>query len=425
MRSLCVALVLAACVPPDEVVAGGEPLGDLAIYRIERGDCLSVIADQLGYRGGWRALARANGIRGDRIIAGRALVVPVDHLTRDPYGELGLERYDPPLPSEPLVACVTEHARGSCVTLGDSTVCVEAVALPDGDPDEPDGRELALYRNTERRVVAALPSESELVIEAHRVDLAGDHRSELVVAVPQQTRNHLAFEHARVFVIDGELVTQLEVAQWGTGSIIENRERGCDLLATSWDDFEPPLEGSGLYFIGRRLEYTHGALTPSGEIVARRFRTYFHTEGLSDDDYASGFPPSKPAEWLSTDAKWWHDPAPRFGDTELHANDASGVIERVDTLPDGVALVIARDDGDHVTIASDVQPSDEQHDRWSLEAIAWGPDGGVFPTAYIPGDRSRWVGTHVVIDRLSDDSDHPCDPSFGCPYRGYVVWLAR
>jgi len=46
--------MLAGCLPPDEVV-GGEPVRDLAIYRIERGDCLSVIADQLGYRGGWRA----------------------------------------------------------------------------------------------------------------------------------------------------------------------------------------------------------------------------------------------------------------------------------------------------------------------------------------------------------------------------------
>jgi hypothetical protein len=422
MKSAVALLVVAACIPPDDTEAvTASSNGPLALYRVENGDCLSGIAHKLGFHGGWKALAAANGLRGDQIRAGSGLVIPLDRLAPgvDPYRDLNLLPYEPPIPAQRLVACASEHAEGPCATVAGVTACVEATDRGD-EPDEP-GRELAIYRGDERRALP-LPGRGPLWLDAHAADLDGDRRPELVIAVPLDRRNRLSFEQTRVFVVDGELVTRLDVEQWGPGSLLAAGDR-CELLATAWDDFTPPLEGVGMYFIGRPVAYAHGALVPRGDIVVRRMRTHFHVSVLFESDFERPLLPAAPAEWLSTDASWWHEPPRDVGyRVTLHGDYARGTIVDVEPRKGGVALVVALDRGERVVLDpddGDIKPHDAP---WPLDSIVWAPTGGLLPPGYVPAEPARWIGARVVIDRYSNDEGE-CDV-LSCPYVGYVARLS-
>jgi len=318
------AVACVGCVAPAAETAQ-EATGEVALVRIHEGDTLSAIADHLAFPGGWRALARANGLAGDTIRAGAGLRVPMQGIDR--YA-VEVEPFDPPAPPRALVPCRSEvmHA-DSCV----GTLCIDT--LPAVDPDAEGWDELAdgaivrrqLPRQVLRvgdRLVTEIPNGGVGDFEAHRVDLDGDRRDELVLAFPIEVRNHEGWELARVIVVGEAGVTQLDVAHWGTGSLIEAEPGRCDLLATSWEDLDHPLDGPGVYLVGRPLRYEHGALVPRGEEVVRRMRTYFHVDTAP-----------RPAEWLA-DSPWWHELGARARDVRR------GKVVAAERSEDGVELDI-------------------------------------------------------------------------------------
>ena len=369
MRRALFAL-LTGCVAPtaDEPT----PAGDIALVRIAEGDSLSAIADRLAFPGGWQALARENAIAGDLIRAGAGLRVPVAYLREagvEP-ATLGLEPFEPPRPPRALVPCHRDDVTEVDGCIGN--VCTDT--LPAVDPDAEGWDELAdgavvqprLPREVVRigdRIVAEIPNGSFATgFEAHRVDLDGDRRDELVLVFPIEIRNHEGWEYSRVLVIGDAGVAQLDVAHWGVGSLIE-ADGQCELLATDWRELVHPLDGTGTYLVGRPLRYDRGTLVPRGDEVVRRMRTYFHVDT-----------PPRPADWLA-DSPWWHELAARGGE------DRRGEIASVERAADGVALdIIAAGERIH-----------------HVGQLGWAPTSMLLPAGYAPADASRWIGTQVLI----------------------------
>jgi hypothetical protein len=401
------AIALAACTLPGNEEGAGA--GDeRARYRIADGDTLGSIAAWLELPGGWRALAAANHLRGDAIRAGATLEVPVEYLRDqgiDPYVDLGLEPLARPLAPEPLVPCADEEAHGACATVGDTSLCVEPIsggplADPEADADCLDladmafgceavpVRQLVAYRGGVGRVIAELPERGPLEVDAHRIDLDGDGRPEIVTTIPIEVQNHHGWEARRAVIIDdqGSFAASFDVSQWGEGSLVEAPDGACDVLATSWEWLVHPREGEGMYFVGRRLAWARGALAPRARIAVRRFRTYFHRPW---DDVTP-----TPAAWLSIDTTWW----PELGDgTPVHER-ARGTIVGVARSGGAIAFDVEID-GRRVrfdpsaTMFDDSRPADVE----PLGATRLGADGTALPEMFVPADPARWVGRSVIV----------------------------
>jgi hypothetical protein len=403
-------LALAACTVPS---GDGGASDERARYTIAEGDTLSSIAGWLSYPGGWRALAAANYLRGDTIRAGAALEVPVGYLRDqgiDPYIDLGLALPARPLAPEPLVPCRDEESHGACAVVGDTRLCVEPIARgPLDDPDAADncldlvddafgcadapGRALVSYRGGEGRVIAELPGPGALEVDAHRIDLDGDGRPEIVAAIPIEVHNHHGWESRRAVLIDneGSFAASFDVAQWGEGSLIEAPGGACDVLATSWDWLVHPIDGEGMYFVGRRLAWRDGALVPRAGTPMRRFRTYFYAAWLAPDEPDI----QTPAAWLSgPETTWW----PELGDGAPDRARQRGTI--VGVAPSGGALAFDVElDGRRVRFDpsaaeyDDTRPADVQ----PVAELRLGPSGTQLPEMFVPADPPRWIGRAVVV----------------------------
>jgi hypothetical protein len=431
-------IVIGACAVPGASEPEGDVVGasdevaadEMALYRIGDGDNLSAIADQLSFPGGWRALARANHLRGDRIRAGAALRVPVGYLRAaglDPYADFGLERFPQPIASEPLVACRDEVARGACATLGDVRLCVEpteasALADPDSDDDcaiaadgaidcaSQPGRELVVYRGGAAAARITLPQRGDLSVEAHRVDLDGDGRPELVAAIPIELRNHEGWQSVRAVVLDdrGDPAVSFDVAQWGEGSLIEAADSGCDVLATSWEWVRHPLEGEAVYFVGRRLAWRDGGLEPRDGEAMRRFRTYFHVTCAECDDLG----PQTPAAWLSgAETSWW----PELGDGTPVRDRARGTIVGVAQVHGAVVFDVDLA-GRRVRLDPNAIEYDETRPRDVLP-VAWlrlGPTGATLPDMFVPAAPEGWIGRPAMLIEVGTDDG-------GAPMR--ALWI--
>jgi hypothetical protein len=419
------ALLLAAagCAVPETTVAPPPPTAnEVALQRIAEGDSLSGIADRLSFPGGWRALAKFNGIAGDFIRASAGVRVPVDYLRAagiDPYTEMGLEPYQPPLERRSLVPCrVADEQHGESVQLGDVTAAIELG--PPRDPsityglDEADGmvelpdqprRDLVIERGGVRTVIALPNYEFHLdggELAGYRVDLDGDRRDEVVVVAPVALHNHQDFRYYRAFVI-GAGITQLDVAHWGAGSLIDGDPGRCDILATSWDDLAHPLDGNGTYFVGRPLRYERGELVPRGDEVVRRFRTYFH----GDDD-------ERPAEWLGDPhAEWWHELGPEFHVYDHHDATITGV----HPVGGGLVVTVELVTGARITLDPNAGIDDPEGHR--LQHIGWAATSTLFPDAYVPADPARWIGAHAIV---TDEDYADRDPGEHFDY--HTLWVS-
>jgi hypothetical protein len=406
-----------------EVGARGE---ETALYRVEEGECLSAIARRLSFPGGWRALAKANGMRGDGIRAGAALRVPVGYVREaglDPYVDFGLERYWRPREAGALVTCRDEHAQGACADVGETRVCVEAAEPAPGADREADGdcvdavdgtiecgsepgRVLVSYRDGVRREIVTLPKRGEPEVDVHRVDLDRDGRAEIVAAVPIEIRNHEGWQSVRVIVIDdrGDPAVSFDVAQWGEGSLIEAPGGGCDVLATSWEWVTHPIDGEGMYFVGRRLAWRDRAIVPRAGELLRRFRTYFHVTC----DACEGWGPQTPAAWLSAGgASWWRE----LGDGSPVRARERGTIVGTTVVSGAIAFEVALA-GRTVRLDPTASVYDDTRPR-DVVPLSWvrlGPGGAQLPEAFVPDDlaRARWIGREAIVEaRGADDGGEP------------------
>ena len=415
---------LGACAPmADE----DEPAGELALYRVQYGDTLGVVAEKLQFPGGSRALQRTLGKRTVDLRIDEGLAIPIAYtqaLGLDPALDLGLVPYEPPLPDEPFTECRTLSGTGGCVDLGDRELCVEQTAprtavapvdrydcawQRDGawDCAHTPGRELALYRDGVRRVIAPLPSHraegsvghDPHELEAHRIDLDGDRADELIAIVPLHVYSRGGIETSRAFVIDGrnERTTQLDVEHWGTGSIVANARATCDVLVTRWEDgsLDPRLP-DGSYLVGRRYGYERGELLPDGERHVRRLRqTFFH---VSEDDARA-----TPAAWLTSPG------SSRWSELPVKGELRHGRIAAIDARPSaGVILDIAFADGSTVHLDPDgTGPT-------RLRSLGWAPTSSPLAELYIPGELARWSGAEVLVEVPPEGDDDS----------GRGVWLS-
>jgi hypothetical protein len=316
--------------------------------------------------------------------------------------------------------------RGECIDDGDRRACLELVPprVPDTDEpvpddDEPDGamaykqrdgREVVLYRGGARIAAVSVPNgvASDGELEALRADLDGDGRPELVIAEPIRIWNHLGWEFARVFVIGDAGITQLDVAEWGDGSIIAAADgRGCELLATTWDDLHHPIDPAyGTYLVGRPMRYDRGALVARGDVVVRRLRTFFHATDEAERP--------TPAAWLSSsDSEWW----PELGPERLPNRRRTGTITAAARVRGDIALEIDLDDGVHLVLDRSADPFDWRR-AGSLARLGSADTGVLFPEAYVPADPSAWIGTRAVVDsgRCEDGAER-------CFEQPHYVWL--
>jgi hypothetical protein len=431
MRSLAAVAAfaaLAACVPVDldsprtgfspdglrpldrsESGPLGEMSGEVAVLRIAEGDTLSQLAERLRFPGGWHALAAANGIRGDFLRATAGLRVPVDYLRRagvDPYATFALERIPPRAQPRSLAACAAEAVAGACVDAGELRACLEFT--PPDDPSDPfddewpdgatnyphvDGARVVVSRGGVEVAAIAVPNGAlggEL--EALRADLDGDGRTELVVVVPEHVRNHLAMTYAHVLVVGDGGVAQLSVAEWGDGSLIASEDgRGCDLLATTWDELRHPFDAaSGLYLVGRPMTYAGGALVPRGGEVVRRMRTFFHASERDERP--------QPAAWLSTpEAEWWPELALDPGCGANARTSRDGTVTAARAVRGGIALAIAFDGGERAELAPDIDV-DHVALGMRLERIGSLATNMLMPEDYAPANVATWVGRRARVD---------------------------
>jgi hypothetical protein len=219
--------------------------------------------------------------------------------------------------------------------------------------------------------------------------------------------NHFDFTTWRVAVVGDAGVTQLDIEQWGDGSLVDAPDRrGCDLFATSWDDgYLDPLRPMGMYFVGRRLRYDRGELVPRGERIVRRRRDYFYE--LPDDA------PATPAAWLrdaATTSRWIERPP--AGDYRR------GRITAVARVAGALELDVAFADGTTTHFDHRAETPDSE-----LRALGWAATGGTLPFAYTPAEPARWLGTEVLVD-----APPPCIADDDCEYLydpGRTIWLAR
>ena len=427
---LVLSLVVVGCVAPEAPTPAPQD-GEVALVRIADGDSLSGIADRLSFPGGWRALARANGITGDFIRASAGLRVPVAYLRTagiDPYTEMGLEPYPAHVPARPLVACRAEQSTGDCVSVGDATACIDDLPPrdrtaereveedhPDGTIDNPgrDGRQLVITRGTAAPIDIMLPNggyPDDERLTLTRVDLDGDRRDELVIAAPIEIRNHLGWRFTRVVVVGDAGVVQLDAAQWGVGSLVDNGAGGCDVLATSWESLRHPVDGDGMYLVGRPMEYAHGELVPRGDLVARRMRRRLYW----DDGELE-----HPAEWLSDpSATWW----PELGPEQRVRDHHDGTVANVHVVDGSVVLDIDLMNQTRVRFDPGLVGDDDvpARDTARLDRLGWAPTSALLPEAFVPADPSRWIGAKVIVTDENDEDDWATPDA----HNMHTVWIS-
>lgn len=393
-------MVLAAgCAVPDAVTSVEPRPNEVAIVRVATGDTLSQLADRLSFPGGWHALAHFNNLPGELIRAGSGLQVPVDYLRAagiDPYGQMGLEPFAPPLPSRSLAPCrIADEAHGTCVVVAGTRACIEYGDVRDptnGDGiDDPDGaidrlelpeRTLVVERGGARTVVH-LPNDGFAgnELDAYAADLDGDRRDEAVIVAPLAIRNHHGFRFARVFVVGERGLVQLDAAHFAAASLLAADAGRCDLLATSWEDVRHPLDGDGTYFVGRPLRYDAGELVPRGDEVARRFRTHFHA---ADDEV------DRPTEWLAT-ATWWAE----LGTSTVVHDHHDARITGVRVIAGSLLVDVVFATGERWTL--DPRADIDHPDEHVLERIGWAPASSLFPEQYVPADPASWIGADAIV----------------------------
>lgn len=146
-------------------------------------------------------------------------------------------------------------------------------------------------------------------IEAHRLDLDADGRPEIVFAHMLGMSNGMGVRYWNLAILDGRTgsVSQLDVVEYGKGTLRRERDGHYTLLETSWDG----LDGAHLYFVARPYAYARGALVPQKRrgMWIRRYLFSFERERgrgcRNDPNPAHGCP----GEWLrKAKAVTWIDP---------------------------------------------------------------------------------------------------------------------
>jgi hypothetical protein len=241
--------------------------------------------------------------------------------------------------------------------------------------------------------------------EARDADLDGDGEAELVVAWLVAVGNGLGISHWRLAILgpDAFHPTLAGVQDYGVGTLLD-AERGCHVLATSWEWLDDPLRGEGTYLVGRPWRWSEGALVPSGEpLLARRLLQSFRRLEAA---------PPEP-EHLS-------DLAGMLGDarTEAYAKEpvrdgvrlagarAGRVVDVTLEAPDGdegeprLALTVDWDDGGHDVL--------RRGPAWEggYERLAEGPL--VLPDDYVPAQPTKvFSGRRVRLVTTKDAWDNP------------------
>lgn len=365
-----------------EVADPAAPISsEVALYRVQDGDCLSMIADRLGYRGGWRRLMAESGKRSPELRAGEGLLVPLSGLVLSAGGELPehLEPFEASLPSDQWAPCRTLAGRGTCVELGSVTVCKE-------------DRNVTVYRDGYGGPVAELPDEPTGELAAYRADLDGDGDDEVIAAVELANYGHLGFSHYRVIVVGGPSgrggVSQLSISEWSDRSIVEGVEgdRGtCELLASEWETgLQHPLDPPGTYLVAHRLAYRNGALIAHGDRTVRRMRDAFFVD--SGGDVVS---------WLS-------DPrlASRWRDVGPTSDLRRGEIAAVEVVEGMVAITAQFPNGSTMRFA----PHELDGRSQLIESLQWAT-GATMPEDFVPADLARWIGRPLWVSRPELQSD--------------------
>jgi hypothetical protein len=160
-----------------------------------------------------------------------------------------------------------------------------------------------------------------------------------------------------------------------------------------------------MYFVGRRLAWRDGAITPRDGEALRRFRTYFHADA-----------PQTPAAWLSgPETSWW----PELGDGTPVRRETRGVI--VDAwLADGALVTeveFGGPGGRRVRFDPNAVEYDDARppDVLPVSRLRAGDRGATLPDMFAPADPRRWIGEDALAIETGDDDG-------GAPMR--ALWLA-
>ncbi len=300
---LACALVSAACTRPGD--SDGE-----AVYTVQRGDTLSGLGRRFG--ASTKKLAERNKLSNlNRLHVGTRLIVPAGLEAE------GLPRYQPPLPvGQPLVPCAVKPwppskltdvegcDKAACTSGSTGARVCTCVPTAQGE-QEPDDLIFLEEAGVRRPVSHQLPLFGDFeAFEVLEVDLDGTGSTERVVAVHTGTSNGLGVKSWELHILEQgrPQPATLDVYEYGQGTFLRRAEdKGCDVLQTAWRELEDPLRGSGLYFVGRRLEYRQGAFHPMpGAVRVRRYlREFRWAEPASGEPEEPSSPLGSPARWLS------------------------------------------------------------------------------------------------------------------------------
>ncbi|HEX8699782.1 MAG TPA: LysM domain-containing protein [Myxococcaceae bacterium] len=299
-------LLLLGCALASAAFTWPGGITEEVIYTVQSGDTLSGLAQRFGVPK--ELIAERNKLPGHSSLrAGTGLFVPAGPRTQ------GLPRYRPPLPvGKPLTPCAVKRwpaptpaevsgcARAGC-TQSPTGARVCACLAQEQEGQEPEDLLFLEEAGARRKVSSQLPLFGSVEdFEVLDVDMDGNGSPERVVAVHFASSNGLGVESWDLHIVEPQRSphTTLRIAEYGEGSLLRRADgRGCDVLQTDWKDLQDPLKGSGLYFVGRRLEYRDGALRPTSEpIRARRYLREFREAG-GPQQPSPRF--GQPARWLS------------------------------------------------------------------------------------------------------------------------------
>jgi len=419
--------MLTACALPTD--APPEPATRrVAAYRVAEGDTLSTIADELGLRGGWRALAELNHLADpDRIRAESYLQLP---LSADDALARGLPVLSLPAPYRSELAACPSAGPLPTIELADSMLVprhhAECVLAPDGEwlcaLIDRHG-DSAFVRHGERLagaepedalevaragLLSPMPDGSTLPLTwgATAADLDGDSERELVVTYVAE--RHRLGELWNVLVIDGDrppLAFQTETPI--EALLVDAGDGRCELLATTWEWMADLDRAPGSYLVARQYRYQAGELV-AGAVVANS-----ETQVLS--------------------RRWEDESAPGVTLDDAHLQVVAAFDDPRATLRDDPALaldVVERQRGRVIAVEVDelgdeglsfelsfggppmryrslaasasllVDEGVDEETRYT--GIGWRGQPHLLPASYRPSDPSAWIGREVTIETRVD-----------------------
>ncbi len=234
-------------------------------------------------------------------------------------------------------------------------------------------------------------------------DMDGNGKKEIIVANFNGQSNGMGVTYWTLSIIDPQNYRRplfFDVEDYGDGSIYwDEKEKRCNVLATSWEWLKDPKLGEGLYFIGRFFRYKSGILEPlaDSKIRARRYLFSFQNERGNTFSKNEDMDTGAPLQWLTNSKTETRRLDPAL-DKFKGGPTTEGIIKEVILDRDGknqkISVLLNKE-----KMINYIYPGiDESNLKDIIDRFVDYKSGMSYPNVYIPVDPKQWlVGKRVDI----------------------------